>query len=235
MPTTKVNGISIYYEVRGNGKPVLLIAGLANDLTQLGGLIGRLAEKRRVISFDSRGVGRSDKPDTPYTIEMMGDDAAGVLGSLGIPSADIIGVSLGGRVALMVALEHPELVARLVLVSTSARMSYHRGAVWWLSNQLVRIPQVRGVGTKYPQPYYAYVRQRDASKGFDVTGRLKEIERPTLVLHGKTDRVVPFKLAEEMNSAIPGSKLVPCDGGHLSVFSKPDMVASEIERFLESS
>ncbi|HKT21077.1 MAG TPA: alpha/beta hydrolase, partial [Nitrososphaerales archaeon] len=184
MPTAQVNGISIYYETQGSGEPILIVGGLATDLTQLQKFTGLLAEKREAVSFDSRGVGRSDKPDSPYTIEMLADDASGLLAALGIPRADVLGVSLGGRVALTMALQHPGQVGKLVLLSTSARMSYRRGVFWRLSNQLLRLPHVRSVGTRYPQPYYAYVRQRDASKGFDVSGRLGEIMAPTLVLHG---------------------------------------------------
>jgi 3-oxoadipate enol-lactonase len=234
LPNAQSNGISIYYEIHGEGEPLLLIGGLGADLTQLEGIGRELSKSFRVIKFDNRGAGRTDKPDAAYSIEMMAEDASGLLDALGISSVHVLGVSLGGRIATMLALLHPNQVKSLILLSTSAKMSQHRGLSWSLSNQLIRIPMVRGFGTKYKQPYYAYVRQRDASRGFDVTGRLKEIVKPALILHGTKDRIVPYRLAEEMHAGIPGSRLESFDGGHLVVFSEPENLAKPIKEFLLS-
>ena len=234
MPTAQSNGINIFFEVHGQGDPLLMIAGLATDVTQLGELVQKFSRQRKVIAFDNRGVGRTDKPDAPYSIDMMGDDAAGLLDSVGVAKADVFGFSMGGKVALSLALRHPEKVGRLVLVSTSARINNRRGFLWSLSNLMQRIPMVRGVGTKYPQPYFAYVRQRDASVDYDVHDKLQSITVPTLILHGRKDRIAPYRLAEEMNSGIQGSSLVGLDGGHLIVFSRRKELVSCVEAFLGS-
>ncbi|MDG7006893.1 MAG: alpha/beta fold hydrolase [Nitrososphaerota archaeon] len=234
MPTVRANGIDVYYETYGSGDPILVIGGLGSDLTQLQGLVGRLAERHLALAFDNRGVGRSDKPDEPYTIETMAEDAAGLLDTLNFSSVNVLGISLGGRIAIMLALLHPSRVKTLTLLSTSARASNHQGLLWSLSNLMIRIPSVRAWGTKYPQPYYSYVRQRDASKGFDATPRLKEIVVPTLILHGTKDRIVPFALALEMHAGIAGSKLQRFEGGHLQVFSKPSGLAASVVEFLAS-
>ena len=81
MPTVEASGITIYYEVHGTGEPFVLIAGLLIDLTALEGIVSQLSQRYRVIAFDNRGSGRSDKPDIPYLIEMMADDTAGPSGS----------------------------------------------------------------------------------------------------------------------------------------------------------
>lgn len=234
MPTIEANGIKIYFETHGEGEPLLLICGLANDITQIERLIQGLSKDRKVISFDNRGVGRTDKPDMPYTMEMMGEDAASLLKGLAIERADILGISMGGRIAISLALARPDMVGRLILVSTSARVPRRRGLSWSLGNLLVRIPSIRAVGTKYPQPYYAYVRQRDASKGFDATSRLHEIHAPTLILQGNKDRIVPYQLAEEMRAGIQNSDLVAFNGGHLSIFSKSEEIIEKIDGFLKS-
>lgn len=81
MPTVTANGINIFYEISGEGEPLVLIAGLATDLTQYDWMVRELAENNTVIAFDNRGVGRSDKPDLPYSIELMADDMAAPRGT----------------------------------------------------------------------------------------------------------------------------------------------------------
>jgi 3-oxoadipate enol-lactonase len=122
MPTADANGIRIHYEVHGEGRPLLLILGLGADVSEYTALIDQLAARSRVIAFDNRGAGRTDKPDAPYSIELMAADALGVMDALGVTRADVLGISLGGRIALELALGHPERVERLILVSTSARV-----------------------------------------------------------------------------------------------------------------
>ena len=124
MPTVRVNDITMYYEIHGEGEPVVLIAGLNSDHTlyQKLGIISRLAESYQVVAFDNRGVGRTDKPDSPYSIEMMAEDTVGLLDVLGIKKVHLLGISMGGRIALALTLRHPERVKTLMLVSTGPRV-----------------------------------------------------------------------------------------------------------------
>lgn len=234
VPTQQANGIDIYHEEQGSGEPLVLIGGLATDISQMEGMIHDLAQRCRVIAFDNRGAGRSDKPDSPYTIDAMAEDAYLLLKAIGIQSTHVLGISMGGRIAISLSLAHPEMVKSLILASTSARTASHGGLSWKLSNVLIRIPAVRAIGTKYPQPYYAYVRQRGASGNYDATGRLGEILTPTIILHGRKDSVVPFELAEEMQRGIAGSKLLPFDSGHLFPFRKQREFVDSVLGFLES-
>jgi len=234
LPTIRANDITIYYEVHGEGEPVLLIGGLGIDLTQLKGIVEGLSNKYQVVAFDNRGSGRSDKPDAPYSIEMMADDTAALIEGLDLHSTNVLGISLGGRIAISLTLKHPELVKRLILASTCARVNFKRGLTWSLSNLLNRIPAVRRIGTMYPQPYYAYVRQRDASKNHDVSGRLQEIKVPTLIIHGRKDRIVPLSLAEEMRAGIAGSKIIEVDGGHIFPLTKQSEFTDLVTDFLKA-
>ncbi len=231
MPTLKVNDIDVYYELQGHGQPLVLIAGLGTDISPYRAIIRRLAQKYMVLAFDNRGVGRTDKPDIPYTIEMMANDTAGLLNGLGIKRADVLGISMGGRIALELTLQHPEAVRALVLASTSARVKRRAG-----STPLIKLAKLlRSGGTmlgRSPQPYYAFKRQLEASGSYDCTDRLSSITAPTLILHGKKDRLAPYELAEEMHSGIRGSKLITFNGGHLFPFWEVDRFVSAISAFL---
>ena len=233
MPTVKVNGIKLYYEVHGTGEALVIIAGLSMDLTALEGIVSQLSQRYHVIVFDNRGAGRSGKPDIPYSIEMMADDTAGLLDALEIARAHVIGVSLGGRIAIALTLKHPELVKSLILVSTTAKVP--NALCRRLLFLLLEIPRrVGALGKKYPQPYYAYLRQRRASQNYDATDRLHEILAPTLILHAKNDRLVPYEWAEDMHANIADSKMITFKGGHTFLFWRQREFLNVIEDFLKS-
>jgi 3-oxoadipate enol-lactonase len=228
MPTVRVNDIDMYYEIHGEGEPVVLIAGLNSDHSLYRGILPQLAERYQVIIFDNRGVGQTDKPDIPYSIEMMAEDTAGLLNTLGITQAHILGTSMGGRIAVALALEHPQPVKSLILVSTgvkrSTRMTWSRLRI----SLMLRIPAVRG-----SNPYYAVVRQLEASRAYDCMDRLREIQVPTLILHGKKDKTAPYRLAEEMHRGIKGSKMIAFNGGHLFFILRSKQFLKAITDFLD--
>jgi pimeloyl-ACP methyl ester carboxylesterase len=213
----------MYYEIHGEGEPLVLILGLGTDISEWGGIIRWLAEKFQVLAFDNRGVGRTDKPDIAYAIEMMADDTADLMQTIGIQRAHIVGISLGGRIALALSLRHVERVKKLVLVSTSARSvkNWRRRFYGLLSCA----PIFR---SKYPQPRYAFQRQMQASSSFNCTDQLHELHFPTLIMHGKKDKSIPYYLAEEMHTGIKGSKILTFEGGHLFFLVK------ERQQFLDS-
>lgn len=204
--------IDMYYELHGSGDPLVLIGGLASDISQWAWLTDFCAQTNHVLAFDNRGAGRTDKPDAPYTIPMMADDTDALMDAVGMNSATVVGISMGGRIALDLALEHPDRVARLVLVSTmaSARPDGSMSRMEMLSvlSSLV----YRG---KYPQPRYAFARQREASRSYGCIDRLREIKVPTTILHGRKDKIAPLRAAEAIRRGITGSQLVTFRGGHL--------------------
>jgi 3-oxoadipate enol-lactonase len=140
----------------------------------------------------------------------MAGDVAGLMARLGLSRAHVLGISMGGRIAMTLALDYRELVDHLVLVSTGPRTG-GRGRVR-LGMAVSRLPVLRG---KDPQPHHALHAQFEASSHFDCTGRLAGMTRPTLIVHGRSDRIAPAALAEETHTQIPGSRLLLLDGGHL--------------------
>lgn len=216
MPEIKVNGVNINYELRGRGEPLVLIGGLSIDIVELEPVISELAGRFQVLAFDNRGSGLSGKPDEPYSIGMMAEDTAALMEAAGIGRASVIGISMGGRIALTLALSHPDKISRLVLVSTSCRGI--RGWRYPVLDFISRLPGLRG---RNPQPAYARRRQHQAVLDFDCCASLGDIQAPTLILHGRKDRIAPYPLAQEMHAAINGSQLVTFAGGHLFLFLSP--------------
>lgn len=233
VPRAFVRDIGIYYEEHGAGRPLLLIGGLGGDLALYRGLIAGFARTSRVIAFDNRGAGRSDKPDEPYSVEMLALDALALMDALNIACADLLGISMGGRIALEIAAKHPGRVHKLVLVSTSAAGT---GRI------RMSIPmRLLGLGMKLPglrardsQPDYAHRRQRQAATSYDGHARLARICTPTLIAHGRNDRSIPLASAKQLHSGIAGSRLHVYKGGHMfSLLTQRDAFIDEVTAFLQ--
>jgi 3-oxoadipate enol-lactonase len=98
MPKAMVQGINLYYEVHGSGYPLVLIRGLASNAEYWYCQVPAFSSQFSVITFDNRGIGRSDIPDSPFTISTMADDTVGLMDVLGIPRAHVLGISMGGMI-----------------------------------------------------------------------------------------------------------------------------------------
>lgn len=231
MPTVLVNGIHVYYELHGEGDPLLFIAGLANTVAENERLIRAYARRFRVIAFDNRGAGRTDKPDGPYSIERMAADTAALLAALGVERAHVLGVSMGGRIATALALHYPERVISLILISTWVTRPPRTWAARLVPLMLL-IPVLQTLGKRDRESYSALARQRAASRDFDATDRLGEIRVPTLILHGRKDRQAPFTCAEDTHLRIAGSRLIAFDAGHLLIFSRQQAALEAVVAFL---
>jgi len=230
MPTLKANGINIYYEMSGQGEPILLIGGLGSDVRQYRKAAMSLSKNHLAITFDNRGAGGSDKPDSPYTIEMMADDTAGLLAGLKIERAHVVGMSLGGRIAMSLALRHPGLVKSLVLTSTFA--SQPKDKLPRRYSILFRLAGALRPFRKNTMPYYAFKRQLEASRSYNCNDRLSNIRVPTLILHGKKDTIAPYYLAEEIHTGIKGSTLIAFKGGHTFPFQESERYLGAITEFV---
>ncbi len=228
MPTVRINDLMLYDESQGAGAPLLLIAGLNSDHALFRRFVPRLAARFQVIVFDNRGIGQSTAPDSPFTIETLADDTAGLPAALGIARAHVRGISLGGRIAAALCLRHPALVARLILVSTTLEPPPRTWRQRWVGFAL-RLPFVRRANADA-----VVTRQRAAARTVTCTDRLHEIRVPTLILQGKKDHLAPQHLSEAMHEGIAGSTMITFGGGHLFFLVRMAEVLDAVLRFLGS-
>lgn len=114
-----VNGLEMYYEINGTGRPLVLLHGALMTIEQFGDVLPSLAKTRQVIAIEQQAHGRTADIDRPFRYEQMADDTVAVLRQLGIEEADIFGYSMGGGLALQIAMEHPELVRKLVVAAAA--------------------------------------------------------------------------------------------------------------------
>jgi 3-oxoadipate enol-lactonase len=231
MPYAQAGDIKLYYEVHGDGPPVVLVPGLGADTRLFSSVAPLLATLRPVVVVDPRGGGKSDKPKGDYAIEQMAEDVAELLVTLGIPRADVVGYSMGGKIALQLAAGHPELVEHLILSATGARpVVTRRFSYRWLMMDVVsRIPISRKADG---QPSYAFEAQRRASESFDGRRLLTQVKATTLIIRAQRDRIVPARDAVDLQN-ITGSLLVDLPGGHLTLLMLHGKVLAEaISSFL---
>jgi pimeloyl-ACP methyl ester carboxylesterase len=186
MPTAGVNGQTIYYEVHGEGEPLLCVMGLAADTLAWTLQVPAFSERHRTIIFDNRDVGQSSQATGSYEVSDMAEDALGLADALELDSFHLLGVSMGGAIAQEMALAAPERGRTLTL------------AVTWASG---------GGWNPHPQPPEAFARQLDASSRHSTGERLGDLTTPTHVIGAEWDVLVPVWKSREIAGLIPGSKL----------------------------
>jgi 3-oxoadipate enol-lactonase len=263
MARATVNGHDLHYTRRGAGPPLLLIQGLGGHSAHWSEpFLGLLAERVEVIAFDHAGTGRSGPRTGATSIRGFADDAAGLLATLGIERAHVLGLSMGGMIAQELTFEYPELVDRLVLLSTSPsgpqgvlpEREVMEGLVSaHMSGDLqraVRVSFEANVSPAHAADPEAFdlwcemagdrpvtldvlLAQLQAIAQFDAMPRLPEVTAPTLVVHGTADRMLPVGNASILAAAIPGARLEIVDGaGHLVYLEQPDRLARQVHDFV---
>ena len=262
MPKIKVGNINMYYEVQGQGDPVLMLMGGSFPIGAGGVLWGPLlpaiSSEYEVIIHDNRGTGWTDAPDYPYTFKMMADDSAGLMDALGFESAHIIGYSFGSMIAQHFALDHPEKVISLVLMdgvplplvpeSVAAAEMLVAGwpqamadvgrLVWFVpefrDNNPQMVDDIVAKFLKFAGPGYGFKHQLEGALIHDTLERLPQIKAPTLVMDGDQDYLVPLEIFKDMASRIPNAELVVMEGvGHMFGWEVPERVSKIILDFLK--
>lgn len=196
-----VNGVEVYYAIYGEGDPLVLLHGGLATLDMFGPNVARLAETRQVIAIDLQAHGHTLPFDRPMSYEAMADDVAGVIGYLGLERADIMGYSLGGGTALRVAIQHPDVVDRLIVVSAPyAWAGWHdynqkgmRSMTPAMAEGMKGTPLYESYAAVAPDPdnFPVLIEQVTAMMmhDFDWSAEVKEIQAPTLLMFADWDAV----------------------------------------------
>jgi pimeloyl-ACP methyl ester carboxylesterase len=241
MPLAHVNDIDMYYEIHGKGEPLLMIQGLGFEMSAMvtepgkSRYIAKFTDRYQVIVFDYRGIGRTDKPDIPYSIGMLADDTVGLMDALGIRKAHIMGTSMGSQIAQTIAAQYPDRVKGLILVVGFTRVLPMMRALGFI---MTTIPGFKEKATgwiyqqKYPPTPESFRRMADAANRCDTRELLGRISSPTLIVNGIKDSIVPMRITRELAGGIPGARLVLVDGDHLFMIKSPDLLIDPARAFL---
>ena len=254
-----VNGLEMYYEVHGEGEPLILLHGGVGAIEMFGEVLPLLAEGRQVIGVDLQAHGRTADIDRPMTYEAMADDVAALIEHLGVGEADVMGYSLGGGVALQTAIRHPEAVRKAVLVSTPFKRD------GWYPEVLAGMEQM---GPEAAEPMketpmyllYAGVAPRPEDwpvllsklgellrQDYDWSEDVAALEMPVMIVVGDADSIPPAHAAEFFGllgggerdagwdgSGRPESRLAILPGTtHYDIFYSPAL-ASAVAPFLDA-
>jgi pimeloyl-ACP methyl ester carboxylesterase len=251
-----VNGLKMYYEIHGKGDPIVLLHGsfmtITNNWT---GMMPRLAKSRRVIAVEMQGHGRTADIDRDFSYENLADDVAALLDYLKIERADVLGYSMGGGVAMQVAIRHPEKVRKVVSVSAVFR---HDG---WVKEAVEAFPKMEPgmfkgspIETEYkklsptPDKFDTFVKrviQMDI-KPYDFgAGKLKATKAPMLFIHGDADGVRLEHISEmfrlkggeifgDMRPRSESRLAILPDTTHITLMEKPDVIVPMVNDFLNA-
>jgi pimeloyl-ACP methyl ester carboxylesterase len=230
-----VNGLKMYYEITGEGKPAVFIHPVVSHC----GLIPTLTKNRQWIVMDLQGHGRTADIDRPMTCEQHADDIAALLKHLKIDEADFFGDSFGGTIAVMMAVRHPKLVRRVIshggslapYPGTAAdRLPRDADFVKWPREEYEKVaPDPK----QWPTLYEKATRSLFAWKGFS-TDQLKAIKAPVLIVCGDHD-LIPVERCAEWSRMIPNAQLaVIPDASHFVLFSEPEKLLPTVTAFLDA-
>lgn len=260
MPIIKANNINIYYEIHGQGQPIVFVAGFSGDHTCWRSIIKEYTNDYQVIIFDNRGIGKSDCPDYPYTTEMMADDTAALIKDLNLGAVYLVGCSFGGCIVQMIAHKYPELIRSAVISNAfpeaNMRVSLYADIrlelikantpqesivkfitlMCWSNKYLSKPGMVEKLVRDgfYPITIKGYEGQLHAAKTFNSRDWLKDIKVPFLVMASDDDLLVSVKEIQNIAKSIPNAEYF-CfeDVGHVPFIETPEIFNKKVLSFIE--
>lgn len=255
----RVNGVTLNYELFGNSGPwVVLSHSLMCDLTMWGPQIDILKNDYRVLAFDTRGHGGSEATEGAYSFDQLALDSKALIDSLEINRPHWLGLSMGGMIGMTYAVNFPDSLASLILCNTTSRMPPENLSVWqeridsaqnsgikgmvpgvlerWFTQAFLSQsrPELEFISNLIEQTSVnGYVGCCQAVSKINCTGRLNEIDAPTKIIAGDSDKSTPVSMSLEIQEAMPGSSLsVIAGASHLSNIEQPQQFNAAMLSFL---
>jgi 3-oxoadipate enol-lactonase len=258
--TVHANGIDIAYRFDGpEGAPLVTMSNsLASNMAMWDAQVTALVPDFRVLRYDTRGHGATSAPPAPYTMDTLAADLIALWDALGIERCALVGLSLGGMIGQQIGIAHGERVSALVLCDTLSRWPEGAGTIWdgrirtaqtqgvkvlvegtlerWFTPAFLKSgsPEIARIGEMIgATPAPGYIGCSHAIKGIDFLDRLGEIKVPTLVIAGADDPATPVSAARDIQSHIPGAKLVVIENAaHLANVEQPEAFNQALRDFL---
>ncbi len=257
MAFVELEGTRIHYEMQGSADaPVLIFSNsLGTDLAMWTPQMAHATKRYRVLRYDKRGHGESSRPKGPYTIELLGKDAIGLLDALKIGRAHFCGISIGGQTGLWLGIHAPERLKKLVVSNTGAKIGTTAG--WNARIETVRKDGLKAVSSAVIERWFtAKFREKEpttveeirqmlegqdaegyagccaAVQDFDAREQVKRVKVPTLVMAGTHDTSTPPSEGRFIAGEIAGAKYVELDAAHLSNIEANEKFTDELLRFV---
>ena len=255
------NGIDINYEIEGEGPVVTFSHSLACSLAMWDDQARALRGRYRVLRYDTRGHGKTSAPKGAYTLDQLADDLRALLDGLGIAETHFVGLSMGGMIGQVFALQHPGRLKSLALCDTTSRYPAGAASVW---EDRIRTVEAQGMAPMveptlarwFTAPFRArrkdvidrvgalirdtppqgYVGCCHALPKIDVTDRLGAVTCPAIVIVGEEDPGTPVDMARAIHAALPGAELaILRQASHLSNMEQPEEFTRVLGRFLDKA
>ncbi|MDR3477005.1 MAG: alpha/beta hydrolase [Gammaproteobacteria bacterium] len=259
MAILNINSSKFYYELHGNGIPLVLIAGLKGEHANWVPILDALTKRYQVLIFDNRGVGQTIDSGEPFSVETMADDIMGLINKLDLKKPHLVGHSLGGAIAQKVAHKYAGEIGSIALCNTFAKFNdtgrkvffdilmLHQanaspadimdGIIPWafskkfLSPELIKIIQKASNENLYSQSLSDYSRQLQALYDFDSRHWVSTIDIPTLIIGSEDDMLATSKESQELARKISEARLVIMPTSHASYIEQPSDFVKHLDNF----
>ncbi|WP_298626766.1 alpha/beta hydrolase [uncultured Legionella sp.] len=261
MPNINANGINIYYELRGQGQPLVLIAGYTGDHTFWKLMQEELAKQFTVLLFDNRGIGQTLDSGADFSLELMAEDTMALINALGLEHPHIIGQSMGGAIAQMIARTHGQHIDKLIILNSAAKLNVRTintlnniyklreaqipfdlfidtALPWFFSSHFLANPELIKafkedlLKNPFPQSISDQERQLKALLPFDSRNWLKDIHSSTLVIAAEEDIIALPEESKELAQCLPDAQFKIIPGAHSSPVEQANTVNELILNFI---
>lgn len=260
MPILNIKGMELFYELHGTGKPLVLIAGYTGDHNFWNFMLDELVHKFQVLIFDNRAIGQTKDNNTPFTLEVMAEDTMALVEQLGLDNPVILGQSMGGAIAQIIAKNYATQIDKLIILNSAAKFSIRSAKVlasllncrkenmpfdlfmdsalpWFFSSDfLANSESIQAfkqalINNPYPQSVGDQERQFNALLPFDSREWIGTIMVPTMVISGIEDIIAPLEDGMALAKGIPNAQFMTIPGAHTSPIEQPLQLNQLIDQF----